>query len=579
MKGTGMKVSRTQLTFLAIVGLAAAFIYFFNANRTPSTPGGPAVDPPPANAVVITVASSNTKQSWMDQAVAKFNNDNQKLASGKPIRVEVKHVTSGTSLEDIESGALQPVVWTPGDQSWVEQLNGFWQQRNNKAIARQDCAPTIYAPVGFVMWRPMAEALGWPDKPIGWDTIVKLAADPNGWATYGRPEWGKFRFGHTHPEYANSGLLSMTSFVYGVSSKGLNLTAQDVYAPDVEEALRALEQTTSKYGRSAPLLLDAMARQGTRFLHAAAVPEADAIRFNVERKAELNQPLAFIFPDKGTIWADHPYCVLDNAPWVNSEQAEAAKVFQNFLLAKPQQELAIDNYLRPLDKTIALRAPMTLENGTDPRVTIDTIPALPSPTAAIGKAVIDLFKITKRKATIMVILDISGSMEGDKIRTARDSTVEFLRRIDADDQVGVMVFNDYVTTFAEPSRAGEAVEGLANRVSGLTADGSTNLYGAVCEATGQLERLKQQSTENRLYGIVLLSDGEDTVEQITANQMFTSCLPANPEVDGIKIFPIAFGEDADTDVLSQIASATAGQLFKADPTSIRNIYLSISAEQ
>ena len=222
---------------------------------------------------------------------------------------------------------------------------------------------------------------------------------------------------------------------------------------------------------------------------------------------------------------------------------------------------------------------MTLENGTDPRVTIDTIPALPSPNAAISKAVTDLFKITKRKATIMVVLDISGSMEGDKIRTARDSTVEFLRRIDADDQVGVMVFNDYVTTFAEPSRAGTAVEGLANRVSGLTADGSTNLYGAVCEAVQQLESIKQQSSENRLYGIVVLSDGEDTVEQVTANQMFTSCLPANPEVDGIKIFPIAFGEDADTDVLSQIASATAGQMFKADPASISNIYLSISAEQ
>jgi Ca-activated chloride channel homolog len=222
---------------------------------------------------------------------------------------------------------------------------------------------------------------------------------------------------------------------------------------------------------------------------------------------------------------------------------------------------------------------MTLENGTDPRVTIDSIPALPSPNAAISKAVIDLFKITKRKATIMVVLDISGSMEGDKIRTARDSTVEFLRRLDPNDDVGVMVFNDYVTTFAEPARAGTAVEGLANRVSGLTADGSTNLYAAVCDAVQQLEQVKQSATEQRLYGIVLLSDGEDTVEQITANQMFTSCLPANPEVDGIKIFPIAFGEDADTDVLSQIASVTAGQMFKADPTSISNVYLSISAEQ
>jgi Ca-activated chloride channel homolog len=573
---------RTQITFFVILALAVGVIYFFNANRTsqpisPDAPNDP--PPPPAGAVVVTVASSNTKQTWLDNVTTKFNASNPQTASGKKIQVQVKHVTSGASLEDIQNGLSEPVVWSPGDQSWIEQLNQTWQQRNNKPVASTPCKSTIYAPVGFVMWRPMAELLGWPEQPIGWDTIVSLASDPNGWATYGRPEWGQFRFGHTHPEYANSGLLAMTSFVYGVSSKGLNLTAQDVYAPEVEEAMTALGQVTSKYGRSAPLILDLMARQGTSYLHAAAVPEADAVKFNVERGQELSQPLAFIFPDKGTIWADHPYCIFDNAPWVDADEVEAAKVFESFLLAKEQQEMAIDAYLRPLDKSIPLRAPMTLENGTDSRVTIDTYPALPSPNADISKAVIDIFKITKRKATVLIVLDISGSMEGDKIKTARDSTAEFLHRLDANDQVGVMVFSDFVTTFNEPARAGDVVEDLSERVRGLVADGSTNLYGAVCDAVAQMQALKDSSSENRLYGIVLLSDGEDTVEQVTENQMFATCLPANAEADGIKIFPIAFGEDADTDVLSRIASVTAGQLFRADPASISNVYLSISAEQ
>ncbi len=572
-------MKRTQLTFFVILALAVGIIYFFNSNRTTTTTPTDDPAPPPAGTVLVTVASSNTKQTWLDNVVAKFNTSNPQTPSGKAIQVQVKHVTSGASLEDIQNGALKPVVWSPGDQSWTLQLNQAWQQRNNRPIASEACQPTIYAPVGFVMWRPMAELLGWPDKPIGWDTIVALANDPNGWATYGRPEWGKFRFGHTHPEYANSGLLAMTSFVYGVSSQGLNLTAQAVYAPEVEEAMRSLEQSTAKYGRSAPAILDLMARQGTSYLHAAAVPEADAVKFNVERAAELSQPFAFIFPEKGTLWGDHPYCILNNAEWVDADQVAAAKVFETYLLAKEQQEMALDAYLRPLDKNVPLRAPMTLENGTDPRVTIDTYPVLPSPSAEIGKAVIDLFNITKRKASVLLVLDISGSMEGDKIKTARDSTVEFLQRLDSNDNVGVMVFNDVVTSFAEPTRAGDVVEDLSQRVSGLLADGSTNLYGAVCEAVQQMQTLKEQGTENRLFGIVILSDGEDTVEQITENQMFATCLPANAEADGIKIFPIAFGEDADTDVLSRIASVTAGQMFKADPASISNVYLSISAEQ
>ncbi|MCP4421369.1 MAG: VWA domain-containing protein, partial [Chloroflexi bacterium] len=402
------------------------------------------------------------------------------------------------------------------------------------------------------------------------------------WASYGRPEWGQFRFGHTHPAYSNSGLLSMTGFVYGITGKTDTLTAAEIYAPDVEEAMRALEQVTSKYGRQAPALLELMAQQGPSYLHAAAVPEADTIRFNIERGDELTFPLAFIFPSGGTIWADHPYCILDNAEWVSDEQAEAAAIFRDYLLAQDAQEVAIDNYLRPLDNSIPLHTPLALESGTDPRVTPDSVAPLPSPNVEISSAVIDLFNITKRKATVLVVLDISGSMEGDRINTARTATVEFLSRLDANDELSVMVFNDNVTILAEPTRVGDVVESLTKRVNDLIANGNTNLYQAVCEAAKHMATLAEEdnkASESRLYGIILLSDGEDTVGGVSENQMFATCLPANPEADGFRIYPIAFGDSADTSVLNRMATATGGRFFTADPDSISKVYLSISAEQ
>lgn len=536
----------------------------------------------PAGGVLITVASSNTKEDWMDQVVADFNAAGMKTSSGRPIAVDVSHVTSGGSMDAILNGTSQPVAWSPGDQSWVEQANETWRQRFNKPLASAACPPTIYAPLGFAMWRPMAETLGWPNDPISWDTIVDLAEDPNGWASYGRPEWGQFRFGHTHPAYANSGLLSMTSFVYGVAGKTDTLTAADVYAPEVEEAMRALEQVTSKYGRQAPALLDAMARQGPSYLHAAAVPEAEVVRFNIERGDELAFPLAFIFPAGGTIWADQPYCVLDNADWVDTEEAEAAEIFRDYILAGEQQEKAMDNYLRPLDANIPLRDPLTMENGTDPHVTSQTVASLPSPNAEVSNAVIDLFNITKRKATIILVLDVSGSMEGDRINTARTATVEFLNRLDANDEVGLVVFSDDVTTLAESARVGDVVEGLSQRVNGLIANGNTALYAAVCDAAEQMAAQRQADEaagESHLYGIILLSDGEDTVGETTENQMFATCLPNNAEADGFRIYPIAFGDAADNSVLERMATVTGGRMFTADPTSISNVYLSISAEQ
>lgn len=246
----------------------------------------------------------------------------------------------------------------------------------------------------------MAQALGWPDQPIGWETMVELAADPQGWLRYGRPEWGQFRFGHTH---------------------------------------------------------------------------------------------------QGTIWAEHPYCILDNADWVSEGQKEAATIFRDYLLAPEQQRLAISNYLRSLDSSIALHAPMDLDHGTDPRVTTSQIPPLPSPDARVSEAVIDLFLITKRKATVLIVLDASGSMRGEFIKTATAAAVEFLRRLHPEDIGGVMLFSHEVTMLAEPERVSDVVETLAERVNGV--------------------------------------------------------------------------------VLSPIASLTHGRVFNADPESISNVYVSISAEQ
>jgi Ca-activated chloride channel family protein len=235
-----------------------------------------------------------------------------------------------------------------------------------------------------------------------------------------------------------------------------------------------------------------------------------------------------------------------------------------------------------LDKNIPLGDKLTLENGTDPRVSPETVAALPSPSAELSAAVVDVFQINKRKATILLVLDVSGSMDGEKIKTAREATADFLERLDADDEVGVIIFNDLATPLQKPLRAGEVGEELTGRVRGLLADGNTALYDAVCQSAATLEQLQEEDLangESRLYGIVLLSDGEDTIGSPTENQMFATCLPTNAEADGIKIFPIAFGEGADTAVLERIASVTGGRMFTADPGSIGNVYISISAEQ
>jgi len=583
VSGNAIVVTLAVLLFGCII-LAALFfprISQMLQGETGSTPVTEATAAPPANSIAIEISSSNTKEDWMNAVVEKFNAEQQKVASGDIIFVTVKHVTSGGSQRAILDGTSQPVVWSPGDQSWVDEANRVWRDRKGTLLIPEACTQTVLAPTGFAMWRPMAEALGWPDKPISWDDIVKLSADPQGWEALGHPEWGQFKFGHTHPDYSNVGLLSMTTLAYSTLNKTEGLTADEVYSDVVVQAFAGVEQNTYHYGLQSRPLMQILAQRGPEYLHAVTTSEAETLKTNKEFESSLRYPLVFIFPAKGTFWSEQPYCVLDG-DWVSDVQKEAAGIFKDYLLDKKQQELAITYYLRPVDPTIPLHAPLALESGTDPRVTTDSIPALVSPSAEVSSAVKDVFHQTKKKATIVLLLDISGSMEGDKMTSAVESSVNFVKRLDPNDEIYLIVFGGDGDVYElGGGRAGDIAEALADKINGLFANGNTPLYDGVCSATQKINELQaahEANNEKRLYGIVLLSDGQDTASANTQNQMF-NCLPSGENVDGTKIFTIAFGEDADADLMLRIANRTNGKTFKGDPTSIESIYNSISAEQ
>ena len=61
------------------------------------------------------------------------------------------------------------------------------------------------SPLVIAMPKPMAQALGWPNKPLGWGDVYQLAQDPRGWASVNQP-YGAFTLGKTNPNFSTSGL-------------------------------------------------------------------------------------------------------------------------------------------------------------------------------------------------------------------------------------------------------------------------------------------------------------------------------------------------------------------------------------
>jgi Ca-activated chloride channel family protein len=577
----------SRRSFLAILGGAAAIggaIWVFGV-RDPQVALPASVESllETEDAVEVSIASSVTKQRWLDAAAAAFAASDVRTSNGSPIRITVSNVLSGESMIGIADETLQPVVWSPGEMAWVDQLTERWGRGHATPVMSQPCEPTVLTPVGLAMWRPMAEAMGWPGDPISWAELVALANDPKGWEAYGHPEWGQLRLGHTHPQYSSAGLLFMASVIYATTGKTADITPADIYAPDVETVLRLLAQNTAKYGMVTTDLLNNMARFGPSFLHVASAFEEGTVRFNVERGEELRWPLAFVFPEEGTFWSDHPYCILDGATWVSDEQAEAAKLFRDFLLTPEIQAKAGDTYIRPLDTTADPGALLTLANGTDPAASPATVPGFEIPSPDVSEAIIDQFLSTKRKATVLVVIDTSGSMnEDNRIGTATSATAEFVRRLAPDDQIGIVTFSDVVRIAVPLGPVEKIGDRAASAVLSLYANGGTNLHGAICGAASIMRQMRtrdEAGDDPRLYGIVLLSDGKNTNGEFSETRMFQECLAQGEGEEPVKIFAISFGGDADTPLLQRLAQETNGVMFTAEPASIGRVYLGISAEQ
>jgi Ca-activated chloride channel family protein len=298
-------------------------------------------------------------------------------------------------MEDILDGKIQPTVWSPGDQTWVDQANQGWQDRTGQRLISDPCAPLIQDPIGFAMWRPMAEAMGWPDQPIGWETFAALAADPQGWAVYGHPEWGEFKFGHTLPDESNSGLLIMAALAHERLGMTGELTPEMIKSEPVVDAMQEVEEYTVAYGTQSDRLIAVMVQSGSSDLHAVTTNEAEVLKSNAKYRKWLQDPLVFIFPDQGSFWVQHPFCILD-AEWVTEEQHEAAQIYADYLLSPEQQARAVEKGLRPADKILTLQSPISLDNGTDPRITPATHPSLPILSPAVAEAIKEVFQLVKR---------------------------------------------------------------------------------------------------------------------------------------------------------------------------------------
>ncbi len=590
------------------LGLVAGGCSFSSDDGITSSDGGLG---DPGDCVVVDLAVSSEKIALMTDLAKSFNgSDDAKLGSDCIFARPQSKASGGAATLlgtnwDEDAEGPRPVVWSPASSAWRAVLNQRLADRGKKPMAPES-EPFMQTPLVIAMPKPMADALGYPRTPVGFSDILALSQSTEGWAAYGHPEWGPFRLGKTNPNFSTSGLSALIAQAYAATGKTTGLSKEDLDNPKTEAFAKGVESAVVHYGDITLTFLNnwfRTDREGTSLTYASAVAveEKSVIDYNAgnpdgvlalgERPRKPRIPLVAVYPKEGTLFSDNPFIVLD-APWVSGQEREAAKRFETYIQRPANQRKVLEFGFRPGNPDVAVAAPIVAANGVDPDQP-STLLDVPAPPVMLD--LLDKWSEQRKSARVLVVLDVSGSMKevGDpdsgetRLDLAKKAAIEALDQFKEDDEVGLRVF----TTDLDPQgatfvdlvpieRIGGNKEQLRREISEQFPRNATPLYDVTRES---YDTVLEGYDPARINAVVLLTDGvNDDGDSSDDQRQLHSMLKVlrdgsqGESAKPVRIFPIAFGDEADLDTLQTIAEATNSAAYNAsDPKTITKVFTAV----
>jgi Ca-activated chloride channel homolog len=566
----------------------------------PSGPAGMSCTGPTTSLVV---AASADKAALMAGFAADFSTES--LASSGPCyHVSVVTKSSGAATTALAKGWQPadgdlPDVWSPTGSIWLPLLEDrLAKAQKSSLVPVPSAVPHIAAsPMVVAMPRPMAAALGWPDKAIGWADLLTLASSKTGWASFGHPEWGRFSLGKTNPNFSHAGLEGTIATYYAAVGRTSGLTAADIDDSVTRRFVAGVEQSVVRYGDntasfSSDWLRADDAGQALTYISALVTEENLVASYNegnptadptvVGKHGPPKVPLVAIYPREGTFVADHPYAVLSGA-WVTPAKRAAAQAFLQYLTSARIQAQWQHSHFRSADN----------RTGGD-GLSLGVIPSQPTvvlqpPSPDITSKVLTSWSQLRKTANVINLIDVSGSMaqkvkgsNETKLDAAKQAAAASMKLFTDNDEVGLWSFSggvqgvqDYQELVPIGPMDGVVAkmvrrDALATAIDRLTPSGDTGLYNSVAAA---YQTVLARYRDDRINAVVVLTDGRNDAH---GGLTLTKLLGQIQGLAGgrqIRIITIAYGPDADQDTLVKLARATKGASYvAATPGDIPKIY-------
>ncbi|MBN1261202.1 MAG: VWA domain-containing protein [Anaerolineae bacterium] len=540
----------------------------------PDEDGQQTVTTQPGSASLV-IAVSPSMAPTLESLAQQFNSENRQTPDGQTM---VVHTEAVDPLKMVEESLAAPEFQaiSPDSSLWLNQLERAWTTRlttGEEAGAmipianRRTGVPVRYAvsPVVIAAWESVALELSWPQEPVGWQQIQQKATrDPD--------------FKWNHPSTNNaSGLLATLAEFYAGAGLTRALTEEAATDQVTIDYVRAVEATIRFYGEGEDVIVERLAVEGRAFLDAFVAQEQTVIAWNQGNHAEN---LVAIYPAEGTLWADHPLALLElggpgETP-VTDNQRRTYQAFVEFITSSEAQRQLLRAGFRPADLSIDLveesGSPFAHTTAIDWRQPQTT---LQMPSAHVIEVVQNVWWYTKRPTNVYLVVDTSGSMEGEKLARTQEALLAFVAQIQGDrDRVGLIEFGSGVkSTLALQGLDTAGRDTLNQTIAGLQARGNTALLDAVWEA---YLRLTAANDPEAINAIVVMTDGRENASDHTLEDLRQRF--ANSNGTPVVVFTIGFGSEGDLDdeMLETIARIGGGQYRRADETSIEELYKVIS---
>ena len=162
----------------------------------------------------------------------------------------------------------------------------------------------------------------------------------------------------------------------------------------------------------------------------------------------------------------------------------------------------------------------------------------------------------KRPATnVGIVLDRSGSMQGKKLRYAKEGAVEALDRLDRRDTFSLVAYAREVNTVVS-ARQVDNTTSIARSIREIEAGGNTALHAGVKQGAAELSEFQDTGRFNRL---ILLSDGLANVGPSTPGAL--KRLGQELSGEDISVSTVGVGLGFNEDLMTALAEAGGGNTY------------------